>query len=142
MGTLLLVQMGVLIWDDVHSHPVNRWELSRTDVQAPWHGMAYWRQCGSFVTKREREREFIGTNIKQFHAKIKLGDGTPKRPKAAVCNVVTKHPSQSQKVTEECNTCQLLKWLKVLGACDFCPTLLCDIWIQRKRTGFCHWSWL
>jgi len=34
-------QMGVSIWDAVHSHPVDRWPLSWTCVQAPWHGVLW-----------------------------------------------------------------------------------------------------
>ena len=33
------VQMGVSIWDAVHSHSQDRWVLSGADVQAPWHGV-------------------------------------------------------------------------------------------------------
>ena len=41
------VQMGVSIWDAVHSHSMDRWALSGADVQAPWHGVleTVWLLC-------------------------------------------------------------------------------------------------
>jgi len=36
-------QMGVSIWDAVHSHSVDRWALSGAGVQVPWRGVAVAR---------------------------------------------------------------------------------------------------
>jgi len=37
--------------------------------------------------EQRREREFIGTNIKQFHAKFNIGTGTPKKTCKTGCLV-------------------------------------------------------
>jgi len=41
------IQMGVSIWDALHSHPMGRWALSGSDVQAPWEGEleTVWLLC-------------------------------------------------------------------------------------------------
>jgi len=41
------VQMGVSIWDTVHSHSVDRWALNGADVQGPRHGVlkTVWLLC-------------------------------------------------------------------------------------------------
>ena len=41
------IQMGVSIWGAVRLHSMVGWELSGTDVQAPWHGVlvTVWLHC-------------------------------------------------------------------------------------------------
>ena len=41
------LQMVVSIFDAMHSHLVDRWKLSETDIQAPWHSVleTVWLHC-------------------------------------------------------------------------------------------------
>jgi len=55
-----LVQMGVSIRDAAHPHPVDRWALTRADVQASWHGVAPLRRSSASWLPASIGRLFAG----------------------------------------------------------------------------------
>jgi len=51
------------------------------------HGERLWLTPSTRIQTSEQEREFIGTNIKQFPAKKNYGAGTPKKTCKTGCRV-------------------------------------------------------
>ena len=127
------VQLGVLIWHAVHSHPVNRWALSGADVQAPWHSVLEtirflrdaraWRLSAGVGRRHSvaiRKASLMTVSMRQLWA-LRHQTGAQcsavewTKAKVAVCNVVAPAPQLvSASGLKSATWYQLLaKWLKV-----------------------------
>jgi len=157
-------QMGVSIWDAVHSHSVDRWVLSGTSVEAPC--TACQRKRNSFAAKLRRldaceNRKIVRwfrtqasshnsqgavdavevneamSTASPYTSPVGLSAVERTRARFAIRSVVTPATQQAASGVQRVMStfCEVTRGVGDIWVT--CPTLLRGIWVRIRREGFC-----